>query len=158
MNTLLRTILVGAVLAMAGVATAAGAADSVLGTWTLNLAKSKFTPGPAPKSQTRTYTETADGVSLKVSGVAADGSAISQESTYQYDGKTYPISGAADYDGLAVKRVYGSTAKSTMSKGGKPIGTTVRTVSGHGKVLTLTTKGEAADGKPFDWVAVFDKQ
>ncbi len=158
MNTLLRTILVGAVLAVAGVTSAARAADSVLGTWTLNVAKSKFTPGPAPKSQTRTYAETADGVSLKVSGVAADGSAVSQESTYKYDGKTYPISGSPDYDGLAVKRVNGSTARSSMSKAGKRVGTTVRTVSGHGKVLTLTTKAKATDGKPYEWVAVFDKQ
>ena len=29
--------------------------NPVLGTWELNLAKSKFSPGPAPKSETRTY-------------------------------------------------------------------------------------------------------
>src|ERR1700688_4948832 len=91
MKTLWKAILVGAVLAAAGVALAAGAADPVVGTWTLNVAKSKFNPGPAPKSQTRTYSVDADGVSLSVSGVGADGAAISQESTYKYDGKAYAM-------------------------------------------------------------------
>jgi len=77
MKTLLKTILVGAVLA-SGVAWAAGAVDPVVGTWTLNVEKSKFSPGPAPKSQTRTYSAGADGVSLSVSGVGADGTAISR--------------------------------------------------------------------------------
>jgi hypothetical protein len=40
----------------------------------------------------------ADGVSLSVKGVAADGAAISQESTFKYDGKAYAMKGAADYD------------------------------------------------------------
>ena len=38
-----------------GSAIAAWAADPVLGTWELNVAKSKYNPGPAPKSQTRIY-------------------------------------------------------------------------------------------------------
>jgi hypothetical protein len=32
--------------------------DPIIGTWKVNLAKSKFSPGPAPKSLMRTYTET----------------------------------------------------------------------------------------------------
>ena len=43
------------------VATAAQAADNFLGTWTLNIAKSKYDPGPAPKSQTTVLERTADG-------------------------------------------------------------------------------------------------
>jgi len=126
MKSLLKTMLVGAALAVAGVATAAGAADPVLGTWTLNVAKSTFNSIPAPKSQTRTYSASADGISLAVSGVAADGSSISQASTFQYDGKAHPISGSADYDAISLKRVNGSTVKSTMMKSGKSVGTTTR--------------------------------
>jgi hypothetical protein len=51
---------------------AAAMSDPAIGTWVLNVEKSKFTPGPAPKSQTRIYTQTADGVTLTISGVAAD--------------------------------------------------------------------------------------
>jgi hypothetical protein len=158
MRLIARNILVGAVLVVAALATAADAPDPVLGTWTLNVAQSRFTPGHELKSQTRTYTETAKGVSLKVSGVAADGSALSQQSTFKYDGKSYPMSGAADYDALSLQRVNESTAKSTLLRSGKPVGTTIRTISKHGKVMTLSTKLKDVNGKRNEMIAVYDKQ
>ena len=39
-------------------------ADSMAGTWTLDLSKSKYSPGPAPESSTMTVAETADEVKL----------------------------------------------------------------------------------------------
>jgi hypothetical protein len=158
MKALLKMILVGAVLSFAGVTVAADAADPVVGTWTLNAAKSTFGSGPALKSQTRTYSQGADGISLSVNGVRADGSAVSQQSTFKYDGKPYPMTGSPDYDAISLKRVNGSTVSSTMTKAGKKVGTTTRTISGHGKILTLSTKATGADGKPYSTVLVFDKQ
>jgi len=149
---------VGAVLALAGVAMAAGAADAVVGTWTLNIAKSTFDPGPAPKSQTRTYTVDSDGTTLSVSGVGADGSAVSQQATFKYDGKAYPMTGSADFDALSLRRINGSTVKSTLMKAGKKVGATTRTISSHGKMLTLSTQVTGADGKLHTTVLVFDKQ
>jgi hypothetical protein len=157
MNKLLQVLVVGTLVA-AGSGAPAFAAESAAGTWTLNLEKSKFVPGPAPKSQTRTYAETADGTALTFSGVAADGSAISGQSTFKYDGKDYPITGSPDYDTLSLKRVNGHTVKSLQKKDGKVVGRTMRTLSGHGKVLTLDSRGKSADGKSFHNVAVFDKQ
>jgi hypothetical protein len=64
MQTIIKSLFVGAILVtvkMAGCASAPFAADSIVGTWNLNLAKSTFAPGPAPKSQTRIYTESAPG-------------------------------------------------------------------------------------------------
>jgi hypothetical protein len=52
MQTIFKTLLVAAIFTMG--TGAAFAADSATGTWKLNLAKSTFSPGPAPKSQTRT--------------------------------------------------------------------------------------------------------
>ncbi len=54
--------------------------------------------------------------------------------------------------------VNGSTVKAILMKAGKKVGNTTRTISGHGKVLTLSTKGTGADGKPYSTVLVFDKQ
>ena len=42
-------------LAMAAEGLVIAQSDPFVGTWKLNLAKSKFNPGPAPKSQTRTW-------------------------------------------------------------------------------------------------------
>lgn len=159
MNTFLRTILIGTMLAAGGAAVwAAGAPDPVIGTWTLNVVKSKFNPGPAPKSQTRTYAQSAQGIAMTFNGVAADGSPVSGQSTFNYDGKDYPITGSPDFDTLSLKRVNGSTVKAVMKLSGKVVGSTTRSISEHGKVMTLSSKGTNAKGAPYDNVAVFDKQ
>ena len=160
MNSFFRTLLIGTALAIGGtaVALAADASDSVVGTWKLNLAKSTFSPGPAPKSQMRAYVATADGIDMMYTGVAADGSAVNGKSTFKYDGKDYPITGSADFDTLSLKRVDASTIESAQKKAGKTTGMTVRTVSGDGKVMTLKSKGTTAKGQAYDNVMVFDKQ
>jgi hypothetical protein len=159
MNKFLRTILMGTVLAIGGAAVSAAAApDAVIGTWTLNVAKSKFSPGPAPTSQTRTYAVSAQGTALTFSGVAADGSPVSGQSTFNYDGKDYPITGSPDYDTLSLKRINGSTVKGVLKLSGKVVGSATRSISAHGKILTLTSKGTDAKGKAYHNVAVFDKQ
>jgi hypothetical protein len=157
MNKLLQVLVVGTVVAF-GSGAPAFAAESMAGTWTLNLEKSKFVPGPAPKSQTRTYADTPDGTALTVTGVAADGSAVSGHSTFKYDGKDYPIIGSADYDTLSLKRINHSTTRSLQKKDGKVVGRTIRTMSAHGKVLTLNSRGKKADGTSYHNIAVFDRQ
>jgi len=158
MKSMVWSFLFGAVLAVAGLVTAADASDPVIGTWTLNVAKSRFTPGHELKSQTRTYAATAKGVSVKVSGVAANGTALSQQSTFKYDGKSYPMSGAPDYDALSLQRANDGMVKSTLLRAGKPVGTTIRTISMHGKVMTLSTKLKDVTGQRNEMIAVYDKQ
>lgn len=160
MNNIFRSLLIGAVLAagLGSAALAADAPDPVIGTWTLNTAKSKFTPGPAPKSQARTYAQTAQGTTMSFTGVAADGSPMSGHSTFKYDGKDYPITGSSAFDTLSLKRLNGSTVRSTLKKGGKVVGASIRTVSGHGKVMTLSTRGTDSKGVAFDDVAVYDRR
>ena len=148
-------MLMGTLFAL--VATAAGA-YSAAGTWTMNAEKSSFT-GPAPKSQTRTYAEAADGtVTMSFTEVAADGSSVKGGATFKYDGKDNPITGSNDYDSTAVRKVNGSTVKFTLKKGGKVVGHGTRTISAHGKVLTLTSTVTGADGKSYTSKSVFDKQ
>jgi hypothetical protein len=53
--------------------------DRLLGTWVLNLAKSKFSPGPPPKSQRRTYEAHREGVKTTIATVYADGRSSSIE-------------------------------------------------------------------------------
>lgn len=160
MNKILKAFLVGALLAggIGSIAWAADAPDPVVGTWKLDTASSRFSPGPAPKSQTRTYSQTAQGTAMTFTGAAADGSPTSGKSTFKYDGKDYAITGSADYDTLTLKRLNGTTVRAELKKGGKAVGTTIRSLSKHGKVLTLSSKGKDAKGAAFDNVMVFDKQ
>ena len=84
-----------------------------VGTWKLNVAKSKFVGGPeAPKSQTRTVVAQGDGTKVTVEGVAGDGSRIAYSYTTNYDGKDSAISGVGlpnGADTVVLKRVDANT-------------------------------------------------
>src|SRR5260370_5926966 len=125
MQTILKTVLVGASLVIGP--GAALVADPAIGTWKLNLAKSTFSPGPAPKSQTRTYTESAQGTALTVKTTAADGKESTTMLTFKDDGKPYPVSGNPDFDMVSVTRVNASTVHSTQTKAGAFVGSGGRT-------------------------------
>ncbi len=149
------TLLTGTLLTLAAMA---ADASSLAGTWTMNAEKSSFT-GPGFKSETRTYSEAADGsVTMSFSGVAADGSAVTGGATLQYDGKDHPITGSKNFDTTALTKVNGSTTKFTLKLGGKVVGHGTRTISAHGKVLTLVSTVTGADGKTSTSKMVFDKQ
>ncbi len=156
MQTIFKTLLVGAVLVI-GTGTVL-AADSVVGTWKLNLAKSTFSPGPAPKSQTRTYAESAQGLTLRIKTIAADGKESTATLTFKDDGKPYAVSGNPDFDMVSVTRVDVWTVHSTQTKAGATVGTGVRTVSKDGKSLTFSQKGTHAAGGKYDDVSVYDRQ
>jgi hypothetical protein len=146
------------VSATGGAAIAAAATpDPVIGTWQFNASKSTFTPGPAFKSQTRTYSQSAQGITVTIKTVGADGKEDTVQSTYQLDGKDYPVTGA-DYDSLSAKRVDSNTAEFTLKKAGKAVGTISRRVSKDGKTLTLKVKGTTAKAEKSENVEVFDKQ
>jgi hypothetical protein len=159
MKAILKTAFIAVLLAAGSAAVvAAPAADPVIGTWQLNVAKSKFSPGPAPKSDTRTYAATDQGTAMTWKSVGADGKEIVAKSTFKTDGKDYPLTGIANFDSLSLKQVDDHTVQSTQKKAGKVVGTTTRTVSKHGKVLTLSSKGTSPTGVPYDNVMVYDKQ
>jgi len=155
MKTLLQTVGLAAMLAFTTVAIAA---NPVVGTWQLNPAKSKFSTGPAPKTDTRTYTESADGITMTWKSVAADGKEMNVKSTFKTDGKDYPLTGSANFDTLTLKQVDSHTVHSTQKKGGKVVGETTRTVSKDGKELTLASKGTGADGVAYNNVMVYDRK
>jgi hypothetical protein len=156
MQTIFKTLFIGAILAI-GTGTAL-AADTVVGTWKLNIAKSTFSPGPAPKSQTRTYAESAQGIVLTVKTTLVDGKENTTSLTFKDDGKPYPASGNSDFDMVSVTRVDASIVHSTETKSGTTVGTGVRTVSKDGKTLTFAQKGTHAGGGKYDDVSVYDRQ
>lgn len=160
MQAKFKTLFVGAVVAIAtgALVAAAPGADPVIGTWKLNLAKSTFSPGPAPKSQTRTYVESAQGITLTVKTTAADGKETTTTLTFKDDGKPYAASGNPDFDMVSVKRVDAMTVHSTQTKAGATVGTGVRSVSKDGKTVTFAQKGTHATGVKYDDVAVYDRQ
>jgi hypothetical protein len=115
----------------------------------------------APKSLTRTVSADGDNVTYKFEGEGADGAAISYGFTSKYDGTDSEVSGNGmpfGADHIAIKQLNSHQLSATMKKGDKPAGTSSATVSHDGKMLTLTSKGMDANGKPVKTVAVYDKQ
>lgn len=155
--------LAGILVSLAGVIAFAAspqaqAPKGLEGTWKLNVAKSKFSPGPAPKSMTITYSPAGtDGMKIVVDVAPADGAAQHWEMTANYDGKDAPVTGNPLADMIAMKKVNAATGESTFKKDGKVTATNVRKLSADGKTLTITSTGTTADGKPRKDVQVFEK-
>jgi len=139
-------------------APAARAADGWIGTWKMDVAKSKFKPGPAPKSQTITFEPAADGIKLITDGVEADGKATQGGYTATFDGTETPFSGNPLADSASPKRIDANHYVNTWKKDGKITVTTDVTVSKDGKTLTVVQKGKTAKGDVLDNVEVFDRQ
>ena len=154
---MLSSLAAGALLAIAPVVFAAGAApDPVIGTWKLNTGKS--TGAAVPRSETRTYAASADGLTLSYKRVGADGKEISVKATYKYDGKDYPVTGSPDFDALSVKRVGPNIVEGTQKHKGKIVSTTTRTLSRDRKTLTLMTRRADAKGQMTTATLVYDRQ
>jgi hypothetical protein len=132
-----------------------------VGTWKLNLEKSKYAAGQAPKSLTRTVSADGDAVTYKFEGVGADGTAFSFSFTSKYDGKDAEVTGAGmpyGADHIAIKQVNSHETTATLKKGDKVVGSSTATVSHDGKMVTLTSKGTYANGKPVKSVSIYEKQ
>lgn len=153
----LTTVLAATLFAQAAGGLAAAQSDPFVGTWKLDVTKSKFQPGPGPKSQTRTWA--GDG-RVSVQGVNAAGQPVGYEYTIKTDGKAYSTTGAVPNaaDTVSSRRIDANTIESTFTRGGKSADTTRFVVSRDGKVLTMTAKGTSPDGKPLDDLLVLDKQ
>jgi hypothetical protein len=147
-------VLVGLTL---NVAVHAQAPQQLFGAWKLNPAKSTFSPGPAPKSMTVTYSPAGFGMKIVVDVVPAQGAPQHWVMTPMYDGADHPVTGYPDADTISIRRISDTKGESTFKKAGKVMAINVRTLSADGKTLTIETKGTTVDGKPRHDVAVYDK-
>jgi hypothetical protein len=131
-----------------------------LGTWKLNVAKSKYTPGPAPKSMTRTVESAGDKVKYTFQGVAADGSKVAYTFTVAFDGKDYPITGPGapgGADAIAIQQNSSGSYEAILKKAGKPILISRVQVSKDANSTTISQS--SADGKgAINNQMVFEKQ
>jgi hypothetical protein len=159
MKRVLRFIAI-ALLAVVGSSTLRAQSNPLVGTWILNVSKSKFDPGPAPTSLTRTVEAQGDGVKYTFEGVAADGKPISYGFAVQFDGKDNPISGSipSGADTISATRTDSNHYVATLKKGDKVIGTSKVTVSKDGRVTTVDSIGSTATGAKAHDVQVYDKQ
>ena len=138
---------------------AAQSSDPFVGTWTLNTAKSKYTPGPVPKEQTTVYEAAGPGYKVTVKSAPASGAPQSWTYTTNLDGKEVKVTGNnPNADALVGKRIDARTIEFVNSKGGKETTRQHNVVSADGKTRTVTTTGVDGQGQKVNNVAVFEKK
>jgi len=159
-RTLGVVVAIGVVLGIGVVDLSAQMNDPRIGTWKLNVAQSKYSPGPAPQSL-MLKVEAAAGQGEKTTSdfVNADGTRTTTQYTANFDGKASPLTGSQfGADMVSLKRIDVRTTERTDKKGDKVVQVLTRVVSQDGKTMTVTTKGTNAQGQAMNNVGVFEKQ
>ena len=132
--------------------TSESARDLSMGTWVMNREKSKYRPGPAPLSITRTYEPHADGVKVTIETVTERGKSV-VEFVAEYDSMEYPVKGSPDIDALSLKAVDLYTAEIILRHAGRDIGFARRVISRDGQTMTMTFSSGTTRN-----VTVYEKQ
>ena len=130
--------------------------DLIVGTWQLDVAKSRYTPGPPPRNETRTYVRDADGLKGTIRRRHDDGREQVIEYRADFDHE-YPVMGTEAYDTIRLKRIDARTAEAVLSHAGRVFGTARRVISEDGRTLTITFRQEDR-GILESNVAVYRKQ
>jgi hypothetical protein len=145
-------------LAAVAVNFAAAAGDPHSGTWKMNAEKSKYSPGPGPKSTTLKIEADEKQIKLSADGINADGTELHVAYTAKLDGKDNPVTGIPNVDSVSVTRLKDGAIQSQQKKGGQVVMTITSVVSKDGKTRTSTWKGKDAQGRDVNNVVEFDKQ
>jgi hypothetical protein len=153
------TFLAALFLLLATAVTSARAADDPAnGTWTVNLAKSKYSPGPAPKNTTVTIKIENGAEIYESSGMDSSGNAIHGSFTAKLDGTDAPVSGISYADTISLKRSSPTHFVATLKKGGAVTMTVHVVIAADGKSRTATYNGKNDKGETEHDVVFYDKQ
>ena len=165
-------IVAGMLLSIAGASLFAqmpAGKNPIVGTWQLNLEKSKFESGPPPKGQTRQYSQRNDGLIVaNIWSINAQGKPSFTQTVSKYDGKeygqynqttleTFQATGTQTGNTQTFAVVDAHTVDITNKADGRVAATSRRTVSEDGKTMMHVVKGTNAQGKPYTNVLIFDR-
>jgi hypothetical protein len=155
MKRFVRSVFIG--IALVGVSAAASAqTEPVMGTWKLDVAKSTYKPGPAPKSSTVVVEPAGKGIKVAIESVQADGSPLKWGFTSLRDGKTEaPVTGNPMFDTVTTTKESDTAGTNVYKKGGKVVMTSKLTITA--KTMTVTSDGTDAKGQAVHNVAVYTK-
>jgi hypothetical protein len=131
--------------------------DPFVGTWKLNVAQSKFEPGPAPQSQMRTWDKSGK---VSVEGVNAAGKPAGYWYIIKFDVNSYATSGTVPNgaDMMTAKKIDANTVEANFTKAGKHVETATFKVSKDGKTMNITAKGVLPTGQMLNNDTLWDRQ
>jgi hypothetical protein len=153
----MRRIILACVLAAALGAPAFGqGVDPLVGTWKMNVGKSLAIGIPQFQSLIQSYSGEGQNFIDTVDAVNDQGQVTRSVFRHIYDGVPHPTTGNPDYDSTAYTRI-GNTINGVRFRQGK----TVEVMQGvivPGKTYTITAEGIAANGQPYHYVLVLERQ
>jgi hypothetical protein len=132
-------------------------AQSNLGSWKLNEAKSKMPAGIA-HIVTSSYTAQGDQIKVVSDGVDPSGNPMHAEWLGKFDGKDYPVAGNNVTDTRSYKQVNDHTLFLTNKKDGKTVSTARLVTSADGKTRTVHLTQTDPSGKTLSGLGVYDRQ
>jgi hypothetical protein len=144
--------------ALAALALLAQTQEAFYGLWKVDMSKSKYSPGPAPKSNMKKYEPWKDGFKATQDMVTAKGEKVHVEVIAKVDGKDYPGSGSPDADTYAFKKLDAHTYEVTQKKDGKVTIVAKMVVAPDGKSRSIVQTGKNAKGEPVNNQIYWDKQ
>jgi hypothetical protein len=146
------------VFAMASPQSGLAQSNPWLGMWKLNLAKSTYPPGQAPRSATYNFQITGANLTNTGETVDAAGNSTRNVSPHIYDGQPHPLTANSNADARMYTRVDANTVISASMRAGKLVNVTTLVLSQDGRTITTTQRGIDARGQQVNSVAVYDKQ
>ena len=130
--------------------------DPVIGVWTLDRARSTFTPDVDLESRTITFTAVDSAIrQTTVTYAPGSNNAHQVQYTARYNQKDYTILNSF-LELVSLKRIDRNTVERIGKVGAQVVETDTRRVSPDGKTLTITTRG-IRDGVSYSSVQVFDR-
>lgn len=155
-TVLLITILMASIGLSANLAKAD---DPIMGTWTLNLQKSKYISEEPPRSRTLKFEPLGrNGLKLTNDAVLANGKTTHIVEQFIQDGKHHPLHGSANADTHINIQFDPYNSETLNYKDGKVVQALKRVISKDGRTLSIIVTRTDANGNPVDDVRVFDKQ
>jgi len=144
--------------ALTALALLAQTQEAFYGLWKVDLSKSKYSPGPAPRSNMKKYEPWKDGFKATQDMVTAKGEKVHVEVIAKVDGKDYPGTGSPDADTYAFKKLDARTYEVTQKKDGKVTIVAKMVVAPDGKSRSIVQTGKNAKGEPVNNQIYWDKQ
>jgi hypothetical protein len=129
-----------------------------VGTWTLNLEKSRL-EGSGTEGIRATARAEPDGAGLKatVEATTAQGQSVRYSYQITLDGRPTKVVGA-NFDEIETRRVNDHTFTAICKKDNQVVFTEHRAVSSDGHTITITRKGTNPQGQAYTATFVFEKQ
>ena len=139
---------------------AAQTPTSWFGSWSLNVARSTYDPGPPPYKRATYSIEPweRDGMKVIYEMVHPRGGVTHLEWMGRIDGKDYQLQGIDAFVTYAYSEVSPGVYETVVKMGGRVAAKSTIALSPDGKSMTTTTTGVDSSGRAVKTVTVYEKQ